>query len=160
MAYVLADTWPLSIPGADNYIIASAARIRWEEQLAKYVFPRQCGLLPKRSSLANPLDVNTSSMIASLQQDSGACFLMDFASAFFSISEEFMVAALLSIGMPAQATCAIYALCADSNCKVKHGAGQATGFHVSRRETGLAVLAASLRHIRRAAHGAHRAGVP
>ncbi|CAK0822989.1 unnamed protein product [Prorocentrum cordatum] len=129
-AYASANTRPLNIVNADNRIVASAARNRWEEHLAKWIPPRQRGFLPRRSILANLFDVDTSSMITSLEQENGACLLMDFASALPSISQEFIFAVLSSIGIPDKAMNVIHALYADSYCTVRHGASQATGFRL------------------------------
>ena len=129
-AYVPANTRPLNIVNADNRIVASAARNRWEEHLAKWILPRQQGFLPGRSILANLLDVDTSSIITSLQEEHGACLLMDFASAFPSISQEFMFTVLSSIGIPDRAMNTIRALYSESYCVVRHGKSVASGFRL------------------------------
>ena len=90
-AYTLNNTRPLSIVNSDNRLIASAARNRWECHLSHWILPRQQGFLRGRSILTNLLQLDTSSMISSLTQSDGACILLDFASAFPSISQEFML---------------------------------------------------------------------
>ena len=126
--YELGNTRPLNIVNSDNRILASAARNRYETNLAGWILPRQQGFLPGRSLLANLLDVESANMITSLNYDSGACILMDFASAFPSISQEFMMTVLEQIGIPKGALNMIKALYNNSFCMVRHGKIWADGF--------------------------------
>ena len=127
-AYTLNNTRPLSIVNSDNRLIASAARNRWECHLSVWILPRQQGFLRGRSILTNLLQLDTSSMISSLTQSDGACILLDFASAFPSISQEFMFTTLQHIGFPANALNLLHALYSCSFCDVKQGSTIATGF--------------------------------
>ena len=99
-AFTTSNTRPLSIVNCDNRIVASAARSRWEQHLAPWILPRQQGFLPGRSILRNLIHFDTASIITSLTQPNGASVLLDFASAFPSISQEFLLATLKHIGLP------------------------------------------------------------
>ena len=110
--------------------LASAARSRYELVLSDWIQPRQQGFLPGRSLLANLLDVETASMITSLNTEAGACMLMDFASAFPSKSQEFMMIVLKHIGVPQGAMNFINALYNNSFCRVRHGNCTVDGFRL------------------------------
>ena len=127
-AYTLNNTRPLSIVNCDNRIVASAARNRWEGHLADWILPRQQGFLRGRSILANLLQVDTAAMITSLTQPGGACILLDFASAFPSISQEFLFTTLQHIGLPKNALNLLSSLYSNSFCDVKHGSTSTPGF--------------------------------
>ena len=129
-AYVPANTRPLNIVNCDNRIIASAARNRWEEHLAKWIKPRQQGFLPGRSILANLLDLDTASMITSLTHEDGACILLDFASAFPSISQEFLLETLSAIGLPPRSMNFLHAIYSESYCNIQHANTTAGGFNL------------------------------
>ena len=133
-AYTPNNTRPLSIVNCDNRLIASAARNRWETHLAEWILPRQQGFLRGRSILTNLLQLDTASMITSLTQPSGACILLDFASAFPSISQEFLFATLEHIGLPHNALNLLNSLYSNSFCEVKQGSTSTPGFTL---ETGV-----------------------
>jgi hypothetical protein len=80
-------TRPLAIVNCDNRIVASAARIRWEELLTNWVGMEQQGFLKGRSILKNLIDVDTESMSVSLKSQNGAMILFDFKAAFPSNSQ-------------------------------------------------------------------------
>ena len=128
--YQAQNTRPLNIVNADNRLMASAARNRWETHLARWILPRQQGFLPGRSILANLIDVDNSSMITSLHDEDGALMLMDFASAFPSISQEFMFTTLRAIGIPQVAIRTIQSLYSESYCQIRHGNCTSEGFHL------------------------------
>ena len=73
-------------------------------------------------------------MISSLTQSEGACILLDFASAFPSISQEFLFTALQHIGFPPNALNLLHSLYSNSFCEVKQGATITSGFPL---ETGV-----------------------
>ena len=133
-AYTTNNTRPLSIVNCDNRIVAGAARNRWEHHLAKWILPRQQGFLPHRSILRNLIQLDTASMITSLTQPSGACILLDFASAFPSISQDFLFEVLRHIGLPQSAITLLTSLYSNSRCEVKQGNTTAPGFAL---ETGV-----------------------
>ena len=99
-AFTTNNTRPLNIVNADNRLVASAARNRWEKMLGPWVLDRQQGFLPGRSILRNLLEMDIASMHTALMQDRGACLLLDFASALPSISQDFVFSTLKSIGVP------------------------------------------------------------
>ena len=127
-AYTTNNTRPLSIVNCDNRIVASAARNRWEEHLTNWILPRQQGFLSNRSIIRNLLQLDTASMITSLTQPAGACILLDFASAFPSISQDFLFEVLRHIGLPGNALNLLTFLYSNSLCEVKHGNTAAPGF--------------------------------
>ena len=133
-AYSLNNTRPLSIVNCDNRLIASAARNRWESHLTEWIRPRQQGFLSGRSILNNLIQLDTASMITSLTQPDGACILLDFASAFPSISQEFLFSTLQHIGLPHNALNLLHSLYSNSYCEVKQGATSCPGFAL---ETGV-----------------------
>jgi len=133
-AYTPHNTRPLSIVNSDNRLIASAARNRWEGHLAEWILPRQQGFLRGRSILTNLLELDTASMITSLTQPAGACMLLDFASAFPSISQDFLFCTLRHIGLPHNALNLLDSLYSNSFCEVKQGSTSTPGFPL---ETGV-----------------------
>ena len=127
-AYTTNNTHPLSIVNCDNRIVAAAARNRWEQHLTTWILPRQQGFLTKRSIIRNLLQLDTASMITSLTQPAGACVLLDFASAFPSISQEFLFEVLQHIGLPHESLNLLTALYSNSRCEVKQGNTTTPGF--------------------------------
>ena len=127
-AYTANNTRPLSIVNCDNRIVASAARNRWEHYLASWILPRQQGFLSNRSIIRNLLQLDTASMITSLTQPDGACVLLDFASAFPSISQEFLFEVLRHIGLPRNSLNLLTSLYSNSFCEVKQGNTTVPGF--------------------------------
>ena len=88
------DTRPLSIVNCDNRLVASAMRMRWEVHADKYVRERQQGFLKGRSILRNLVDVENAMMLRSLQDPDSAEVFLDFAAAFLSVSQEFIMECL------------------------------------------------------------------
>ena len=127
-AYTTNNTRPLSIVNCDNRIVAAAARIRWEQHLNKWILPRQQGFLSNRSIIRNLLQLDTASMITSLTQPAGACILLDFASAFPSVSQEFLFDVLRHIGLPQTSLNLLTSLYSNSLCEVKQGNTSTPGF--------------------------------
>ena len=95
-----ANTCPLSIVNTDNRILANAARLRWERILNPWISPQQQGFLGNRSILKNLLDIDYAAMVTALTSDQGALILFDFAAAFPSISQTYMMDLLTSLGLP------------------------------------------------------------
>ena len=58
-------------------------------------------------------------MHTSLMHDNGACILMDFSSAFPSISQDYMIKVLTSIGLPPAALHLITSLYDESYCRIQ-----------------------------------------
>ena len=127
-AFTTNNTRPLNIVNADSRLVASAARNRWEKMLGPWVLDRQQGFLPGRSILRNLLEMDIASMHTALMQDRGACLLLDFASAFPSISQDFVFSTLKSIGVPENALNFMTALYDESYCRIRHGQAQGSDF--------------------------------
>ena len=121
-------TRPLSIVNCDNRIVASAARIRWEEHLAGWVGNEQQGFLRGRSILKNLIDIDTESMSVSLKSQSGAMVLFDFKAAFPSISQEYMLSILAKIGVPECARQVVTWLYDENKCQLSFRGAVHPGF--------------------------------
>ena len=109
--YAPSKTRPLSIVNTDNRIIANAYRLMLEPMLNKWVSDMQRTFLHCRSILFNVLDVDFEAMKVSLKHSRGAIVLFDFASAFPSISQDYMWEVLENIGLapgPLQAIKSLY----------------------------------------------------
>ena len=126
--YSPANTRPLNIVNTDNRLIASATRCCWEHHLENWVLARQQGFLHKRSIIRNLLEMDMASMHTSLMQDSSACLLMDFASAFPSVSQDFMRRMLQHIGLPPNALHLLDALYNQSHCSIQLNNANGTTF--------------------------------
>ena len=116
--YQASDTRPLSVVNADNRLVASAMRWRWEEHFGAYVRDRQQGFLRGRSILKDLVEVETVMMLRSLNDDNSAAVFLDFAAAFPSISQEYIQTCLQHIGVPAPAVTAFLSLYNNSRCVV------------------------------------------
>ena len=127
--YTPSNTRPFNIVNSDNRIIATTARHCWEKLLSTWILPRQQGFLVVLSILQNLLEIDTSSMHTSLQQEHGACILLDFSPAFPSISQEYMMEVLTRIGLPSDALCIIQALYDESYCCTQQQGELGTAFH-------------------------------
>ena len=116
-------TRPLSVVDTDNRLIANAYRLLLEPVVNKFVSEMQRGFLPDRSMLANVIDVDLQAMRISLQHPRGAVVLFDFASAFPSLSQEYMWQVLEHVGIPACIVDAIQKLYENNKhfIKVKSG---------------------------------------
>ena len=124
--YAPEGTRPLSIVDTSNRILANAFRHRWEPQLAQWISPAQRGFLPGRSILANVVDIEEASVLAALQEDEYAVSLFDFAAAFPSVSQDYLLRALEHIGLPPHALHAIRAFYDNNRCRLAFG-GQLWG---------------------------------
>ena len=118
-AFYPQNTRPLNIVSTDNRIVASSARYAWEATFSSWVLPRQQGFLRGRSILRNLLDVDTAAMHTSLMHEAGACVLFDFSSAFPSISQDYLLKVLTTIGLPSTAINFISALYDNSYCRIQ-----------------------------------------
>lgn len=122
------STRPLSIVNTDNRLIANAARLRWEKILNPWVCPQQQGFLRQRSILKNVLDIEYAAMTTSLSTDQGGIIFFDFASAFPSISQEYIFNILTTIGVPKNALNLIHALYHNNRCAVQSNGHRGEGF--------------------------------
>ena len=83
-----ANTRPLSIVDMDNRIIALAFRRRWQKLINAWVSQDQRGFLPKRSMLANVIQLEALALSTAARHKTGAAILIDFKAAFPSISHD------------------------------------------------------------------------
>ena len=122
------STRPLSIVNTDNRLLANAARLRWERLLNPWISPQQQGFLGNRSILKNVLDIDYAAMTTALTNNQGALVLFDFASAFPSISQDYMLDLLTKLGVPQNAMNMIRALYDNNRCTVQVNGTQVDGF--------------------------------
>ena len=153
-----ANTRPLSIVNTDNRILANAARLRWERILNPWISPQQQGFLGNRSILKNVLDIDYAAMVTALTSDKGALVLFDFAAAFPSISQTYMMDLLTSLGLPRCALNLIQAFYDNNRCLVQNNGFCGSGFRMTagvRRQTGMPTVTPPLCSVRRPAYRAH-----
>ena len=131
--YIGEDTRPLALVNTDNRIIASAARICWEPLLGgNYISKLQQGFLKGRSMLNNILDIDYHARTVSLKHDKGALLLFDFKAAFPSVSHDFLINSLQSIGLPDHAISFIKALYSHNTCNIAFRGNLYGGFGMDR----------------------------
>ena len=68
------NTRPLALVNVDNRLVASAARMAWEPQLAKYISRKQQGFLKGRNMISNIIDIDYQAMTISLKHPKGGVF--------------------------------------------------------------------------------------
>ena len=122
------NTRPLSIVNTDNRLIANDASLRWERNLNPWVSPQQQGFLRRRSILKNILDVEFSAMKTALSSTEGAMIFFDFASAFPSMSQQYLIQLLTSLGLPKTALNLIRSLYNNNRCVVQTSGFRGDGF--------------------------------
>ena len=125
------DTRPLSIVNCDNRIVASAVRSRWEEQLAGFIKQRQQGFLQGRSILRNLLEVENAMLMRAAGDEDSAAIFLDFAAAFPSISQEYILRVLKEYGLPEEEINILRALYDGSRCQIAMKGGMFPGFDLS-----------------------------
>jgi hypothetical protein len=123
-----ADTRPINMVDTSSRLLASAARLRWEGHLERWLCPEQRGFLPNRSLLANVVDLEDEAMQTSLRESEGAIFLLDFAAAFPSVSQQFLRAALRHVGFPPAALRFVDALYYKNGCRIQVKGSNFDGF--------------------------------
>ena len=94
------ETRPLAISNTDNRLIATTARLRWEDIANKYVHEHQRGFLPGRSMIQNIIDIDRPAHVYACTEDDPALILFDFTPAFPSIHRDFTQEALEAFGVP------------------------------------------------------------
>ena len=94
------DTRKLCIVDTANRLLANAARLRWEQNISGWLASEQHGFLPRRSMLANVVELENTAMHYALAHAAPAIVLYDFPAAFPSISQEFLFRTLSNLGFP------------------------------------------------------------
>ena len=112
------DTRPLSIVNCDNRLVASAMRMRWEVHADKYVGERQQGFLKGRSILRNLVDVENAMMLRSVQDLDSVAVFLDFAAAFPSVSQEFIMECLQHMVVPRSIVEAFRCIYDQNKCRI------------------------------------------
>ena len=84
----------------DNRIVALAFRHRWQKHINAWVSKDQRGFLPKRSMLANVIQMEALALSTAAMYKEGAAILIDFKAAFPSISHDYLHSCLQAVGFP------------------------------------------------------------
>ena len=114
----------------DNRLIANSYRLKWEEFFKKWISQEQQGFVSGRSIIKDILDIERASLKTAAKGENGGIILFDFASAFPSISQQFMLAWMKQIGMPESALNVMTALYDCNRCKVSFRSGIYDGFRM------------------------------
>ena len=127
-AFKAADTRPLSIVNTDNRILANAYRMKWEKFVRNWVSRHQQGFVRGRSILKDVLDIESAALRVGAEGKKGAILLLDFASAFPSISQEFMRDWMDRIGSHEAAVKVLKAFYDGNRCDISFKGGRYKGF--------------------------------
>jgi hypothetical protein len=111
----------LSLVNCDNRIVANSLRLTWEPVLDARVTPRKRGFIRGRSILANVCDVDDQMRKILLAGAGGATLLLDFASAFPSVSRPYLLSTLAASGLPTRALNAALLLYTATQAEVSLG---------------------------------------
>jgi exonuclease III len=130
-AYTASDTRPLCIVDTANRLVANAARLRWEQNLGTWLAKEQHGFLPRRSMLANVVDLELSSMHYALKHQAPATVLYDFSAAFPSLSQGFLIRTLENLGLPQPAVQLVKALYYEHKGVPSLAGSRGDSFHLS-----------------------------
>ena len=95
--YELRSTRPLSIVNTDNRILAATVKVGVEKEANRWVSQAQQGFIPGRSMNANILEVEKEAREIRKKGGKGAIILFDFAAAFPSVDQWFLMEALEGI---------------------------------------------------------------
>ena len=122
------STRPLAIANADNRIIASAVRYAIEPQVEQGISDMQRGFLRGRSMIANLVDVDAAMLQCAASDEAPAAVFFDFKAAFPSVSQEFILEVIESLGWPAWIVNYLRCLYAANTCEMSVGGGRFGGF--------------------------------
>jgi len=103
-------------------------RLRWEEHINLFVKERQQGFLKGRSLIKDLLEVESAMILRSVDDPDAAAVFLDFASAFPSISQEYIMESLARAGIPTEMINAFGALYYENKCNVSVKGGVFGGF--------------------------------
>jgi hypothetical protein len=127
-AYTANQTRPLSLVNTDNRIVANTLRLTWEALLQERISPHQRGFLRGRSLLENVCDVEDRMRHIYISGNRGATLLLDFASAFPSVSRSYLLTTLSATGLPPRALNAVRMLYTDTTAIVSLGGARHGSF--------------------------------
>ena len=96
--YTPENTRPLSIVNTDNRLLAAALKRTLEKPADEWVSEAQQGFIPGRSMISNILQVDKEAKSLALAGKKGAIILFDFAAAFPSVDQGFLLKVLESVG--------------------------------------------------------------
>ena len=119
--YTADCTRPLNITCTDNRIICSAVRRHIEPIVGPAISMSQRGFLKYRSMLANILDIEEEMIAASLSYDDPAAVFFDFEGAFPSVSQEFLLDVIVSLGWPPWLIRLVQAIYWNNRCSFAMG---------------------------------------
>ena len=97
--YAPENTRPLSIVNTDNRIIAAAMKRGLEKSADDWVSQAQQGFIPGRSMASNILQVELEGRRRAKVGKKGAIVLFDFAAAFPSVDQGFLLTVLEAVGV-------------------------------------------------------------
>ena len=103
----------------DNRLIASSHGDLSEPLADKVASPMQRGFLQGRSIIRKAREIDHASILASLEERNAALILFDFETAFPSISQDFILAALEAIDVPPFICNVVRCRYKDSMCNIK-----------------------------------------
>jgi hypothetical protein len=129
--YEPSQTRPLSLVNCDNRVVANAFRLTWEPILDDRVTHKQRGFIRGRSLLANVCDVEDQMRKILLAGTGGATLLLDFASAFPSVSRSYLLSTLAASGLPRRALNAARLLYTATQAEVSLGGTRHGRFSMS-----------------------------
>jgi len=121
---------PLSIVNCDNRLLASAARLRYEQSLSKLIGGAQRGFLKGRSMLKNVMLVDTRMRTACAASGAAGAVFFDFEAAFPSLSHRYLHRLLARLGLPAAVQNLVRALYLGHGCKVAQQGSLSEAFAV------------------------------
>ena len=107
----------------DNRIVALAFRHRWQKHINAWVSQDQRGFLPKRSMLANVIQMEALALSTAAKHKEGAAILIDFKAAFPSISHDYLHKCLRAVGFPPSALRVVEHLYHDGRCELSLSGG-------------------------------------
>ena len=93
-----------------------------------FIKRRQQGFLQRRSIIRNLLEIENNMLVLSCTSEDSAAVFLDFAAAFPSIDQEFVIATLVEFGVPEPEINFIRAIYSSSACNISLQGGSYGGF--------------------------------
>ena len=124
-------TRPLSLINTDNRLLVNAHCLVIEPSAEQIISEAQRGFLHGRQMTRNNLEVDAASISASLLEERTALILVDFEAAFSSMSQEYLMETLRSIGLPRYILNAVRAFYHNCSCRIKVKGQLFEGFKIT-----------------------------